>query len=168
MSRLSTHYYLLFFAQCPIANPNCCSGICTNTGTNPLNCGACNRIVYSPSFSLHNLSTWNGVMILTIPIQCAASTPNCCSSICTSILTDNRNCGGCGVLVCPLPWIQVPLGRFASMIQKRGMWANNIVCSAIWQRLHVAGASAPTWIQTLSPAVHAIQQYVTIPWSNFC
>jgi hypothetical protein len=75
---------------CTVANPftgcvaaaTCCTpkgatAFCTNTGTDPKNCGACGNV-------------------------CATATPTCCKGKCTNTQTDNNNCGTCGT-VCTAP-----------------------------------------------------------------
>jgi hypothetical protein len=63
------------FLGCPTGT-TCCTptgaaAICTNTSSDPLNCGACGTV-------------------------CPTATPTCCSGTCVNTLTDNNNCGTCG------------------------------------------------------------------------
>lgn len=69
---------------CPTANPT----YCTNTNTDPSNCGGCNQACAA------------GAACVNGSCQCPTQEPNPCgagaSQFCTNENTDPQNCGGCG------------------------------------------------------------------------
>jgi hypothetical protein len=88
---------LVQFGNCPSSEAYC-EGLCTNTQTDPLNCGGCatDGGVACPPGELCN---GRG--------QCATSclgTEQLCNRLCTNTQTDPLNCGGCagdGGMACP-------------------------------------------------------------------
>lgn len=69
---------------CPAANPT----YCTNTSTDPSNCGGCNQACAA------------GAACVNAQCTCPTQEPNACgtgsSQICTNFNADPQNCGGCG------------------------------------------------------------------------
>ena len=76
----------------------CCSAACTNTQSDPNNCGGCG--VVCPPSSVCEAST-----CIPISTTCNGGPPcsgvdTCCPGGCTDTNTDPNNCSGCG-FVCP-------------------------------------------------------------------
>lgn len=64
----------------PCTSGTCCSGQCTNTASDPENCGRCNKACLTGQ-------------------KCVASACHCdtmCGGRCVDLQTDNNNCGTCG------------------------------------------------------------------------
>src|SRR5262249_41926075 len=62
-----------------------CGGKCTDTKTDPQNCGACGQAC-AP-----------GTVCVAGTCGCGCSPPQvCCNAVCTALATDPFNCGACG------------------------------------------------------------------------
>ncbi len=81
--------YTVVARSCGLSFPNLCNGTCTNTQTDPNNCGQCGNAC-APEQSCTAGSC-----------ACPAAAPVACGSgtfaICTNTQTDPNNCGSCGV-----------------------------------------------------------------------
>lgn len=83
-------------------NESCCPGGCTNTQSDPANCGACGNTCPA-GFSC---CSGDCVNLQVSSFNCGAcgrecpAGESCCSGDCSNLLTDSNNCGGCGN-VCP-------------------------------------------------------------------
>jgi hypothetical protein len=66
----------------------CTAGTCTDTSSDPKNCGACGTVCQAGSTCSASLCT------------CLPNRPECVvgSKVCNDLVKDNNNCGGCGVV----------------------------------------------------------------------
>src|SRR5216683_364224 len=76
--------------QCLAPNPSDCTTFCTNTQTDPQNCGAgvagCGKACKP------------GASCAAGTCQCLAPNPDDCGALCTNRQTDPKNCGPCGTV----------------------------------------------------------------------
>ncbi|HLD80858.1 MAG TPA: hypothetical protein VJA40_02560, partial [archaeon] len=72
-------------SDCPLLS-KCCDGVCRNTSTDALNCGACGNAC-ATGYAL-------GSNCVAGRCQCPIET-NACDGVCVNYRTDPQNCGGC-------------------------------------------------------------------------
>ena len=101
----------------PGSNPACCSGMCTDTMTDPKNCGGCagaggrqpcqpppHAVPICVKGQCDFVCNDAGWPTKCGSICCPRDMMDCCQGGCTDTMTDPKNCGGCGPdHVCPVP-----------------------------------------------------------------
>ncbi|MGH7296043.1 MAG: hypothetical protein ACRELB_13965, partial [Polyangiaceae bacterium] len=85
-------------AGCQSSTPDECGGACTNTQTDPSNCGTCGKACPGPEGGAGGATCTAG----TCTLGCSGTTPDNCSGGCVNLSSDPNHCGVCSN-ACPGP-----------------------------------------------------------------
>ena len=101
-------YTGLCIDQCTNSKPTCCGATCTDTDTDPANCGECGYACYRGEICESGACACPAGLVL-------------CNNQCVNTQTDPNNCGSCGN-ICPdaasLPQLHVTIPKPASRLMR--------------------------------------------------
>ncbi|MGH7296531.1 MAG: hypothetical protein ACRELB_16455, partial [Polyangiaceae bacterium] len=78
-------------AGCPASTPDECGSTCTNTQTDPQNCGVCGKVCPGSENDAGAATCTSG----SCTVGCSGTTPTNCSGGCVNLMSDPNHCGTC-------------------------------------------------------------------------